>query len=401
MYKSVKRKSSNRNRILECIFRNTPVSRTRIAELTGITPATTTLTISELIAGGIVRELEQEDCEPLNNTGRKRIPLDICQDYRLALGVELNQKAFNLCITDLKGGIHYEYSRPYSPALSERVTEVILEQIHAALTTCHLDESQLVGIGLAIPGHLDATASNLVSNNKVWRKFDAKRIRSSFSAPVFIENNVRCMALSQYLFFPTVTPDTFALFHVGLGMYCANMMNGQLFLGNAYVSGEIGHTIVNPNGLRCECGKQGCLQTIASERSLLRDAKRIYSLNNHSIINSLVPSPDDITIDTIATAYALGDDAISSCISNALRYLGIAASNIAILMNPERIFLHGKLFTYPDIHTELMYIIQNQLSFVDNQHVDSIEVLPYAETDGARGGAALAILQGFLGVIYA
>lgn len=400
MYKSVKRKSSNRDRILECIFRNTPVSRTRISELTGITPATTTLTISELISEGIVLELDQDDCDLRNNTGRKRIPLDICPDYRLALGIELNQRALYLCITDLKGKIHYQYYEPYTQKLSERITDAIIEQIHATLKTCGLKETQLVGIGLAIPGHMDVTSTNLVSNNKVWQGFDAARIRAAFSIPVFIENNGRCMALSRYLFQPAVTPDSFALFHVGLGMFCANMMNGQLFLGNAYVSGEIGHTIVNPNGHRCECGKQGCLQTIASERWLLENARRLYSLNSHCILKSLAPSADELTIDTIATAYALGDEAVCSFISNALRYLGIATSNIAILMNPERIFLHGKLFTYPDIHNELMNIIENQLSFVDNQHVDSIEILPYLETDGAVGGAALAILEGFLGVVY-
>ena len=96
----------------------------------------------------------------------------------------------------------------------------------------------------------------------------------------------------------------------------------------------------------------------------------------------------------------MGDEAVSAYITNALRYLGISTSNIAILMNPEKIFLHGKIFTYPEIHRELMNIINYQLSFVNGSHVESIEILPCNAQDGATGGAALAILEGFLEISY-
>ena len=400
MYKSAKRKSSNRDKILECIYRNAPISRTSIAELTGITPATTTLTISELLEAGIVCELGQEEAGDSGGVGRRRISLDIRPDFLWSLGIEFNQKAFSLSITDMKGESHYFYTEPYTPFLGNHITDTILEQVHTALCSCGISEKQLAGIGIAIPGHIDASSAKLVSNSKVWDHFDAAKIRSSFSVPVFFENNVRCMALGQYLFHPDSTPDSFAFFHVGLGMFCANMVDGQLFLGNAYVSGEIGHTIVNPNGLRCECGKQGCLQTIASERWLIQNAKKLYTADPSGILSQLAPSADEITIDTIVTAYSMGDEAVSAYITNALRYLGISTSNIAILMNPEKIFLHGKIFTYPEIHRELMNIINYQLSFVNGSHVESIEILPCNAQDGATGGAALAILEGFLEISY-
>lgn len=176
-------------------------------------------------------------------------------------------------------------------------------------------------------------------------------------------------------------------------MFCANILNGSLFQGHTYVSGEIGHTIVNPTGLRCECGKQGCLQTIASERWILKNVKQLYELDSFDILHRLVSSADEITLKTIAAAYSLGDETLISIVSNALKYLGISISNIAILMNPEKIFLHGELFTYPSIHSELMNLIHQQLTFIDNNYVQSIEILPYAKEDGAIGGAALAIMK--------
>lgn len=399
MYKASARKGSNRNRILESIFRNPAISRTEIAALTGITPATTTQTIAQLMEEGVVRELG-EDSSDISGAGRKRISLGIVPDYRYALGIEFNQTCLCTCITDLVGTVIYDHRLPYEPAVSEQITEIILAEIADALRCSSLSEEQLVGIGIAVPGHTDETATRVVSNHNVWQRFDASLLREHYKLPIVLENNARCMALARYLFHPAQTPDSFSLFHVGLGMFCANLVDGNLFLGNTYVSGEIGHTIVNPNGIRCECGKQGCLQTIASERWLIQNVKRLHELNISPLLRLLAGTPDDISIDTIANAYDMGDEAVTIYVTNAMRYLGIATSNIAILMNPEKIFLHGKLFAYPKIRKELLDVFRNQLSFVGNDTAGNIEILPCSAVDGAVGGCALAILESFLEVCY-
>ncbi len=399
MYKASARKGSNRNRILESIFRNPAISRTEIAALTGITPATTTQTIAQLMEEGVVRELG-EDSSDISGAGRKRISLGIVPDYRYTLGIEFNQTCLCTCITDLAGTVIYDHRLPYEPAVSEQITEIILAEIADALRCSALTEEQLVGIGIAVPGHTDETATRVVSNHNVWQRFDASLLREHYKLPIVLENNARCMALARYLFHPAQTPDSFSLFHVGLGMFCANLVDGNLFLGNTYVSGEIGHTIVNPNGIRCECGKQGCLQTIASERWLIQNVKRLHELNISPLLRLLAGTPDDISIDTIANAYDMGDEAVTIYVTNAMRYLGIATSNIAILMNPEKIFLHGKLFAYPKIRKELLDVFRNQLSFVGNDTAGNIEILPCSAVDGAVGGCALAILESFLEVCY-
>ncbi len=398
MYRTSNHKMPNKERILECIFRNAPISRTAIAQLTGITPATTTHTITELLQDGAVYEIGHEDDTSV--TGRKRILLDICPDYRYAIGLEFNQKFFVLCISSLKGTIIYKTIEEYSVDLSQNINKRIIDSISDALLKCHIPQNRFIGIGIAIPAHISKKTGHLVSNHSVWDKFDALMIRDAFSIPVVIENNARCMALSQYLFHPEYAPESFAFFHISQGMFCANIIEGRLFLGTAYVSGEIGHTIVNPHGLRCECGKRGCLQTIASEQRLIQDAKKLYTLDPSSLLHHLISSVDEITIGTIVAAYSLGDEAIISIIANALTYLGISTSNIAILMNPEKIFLHGELVSHPDIRSELIGIINNQLSFVESEQNNGIEILPYLPEDGALGGAALAILECFLQISY-
>jgi predicted NBD/HSP70 family sugar kinase len=392
LYKAKKNKLSNRNRILECIYRNAPISRIDIAELTDITPATVTLNVTTLISEGIIRETGEASTEDIA-PGRKKILIDLNPDYAYSIGIEFTQKALVLCITNIKGTIIVENNILFTANLALNITGEIISHLHQLIEVSGLPMNRFIGIGIGVPGHMDSTQQKIVTNNPLWASFQPDLIREAFSLPVILENNVRCMALSEYLFRPNSSPDNFAFFHVSLGMYCANIIDGEIFVGNNYVSGEIGHSIANANGRRCECGKYGCLQTISGERWLLNIAQLLYENDKSTLLKTLVQHKDDITIEHIATAYEMGDPAISTYISEALKALGITASNIAIYTSPEKIFLHGQLFNNKAICNELMDFIMRQLLFVDSTSTDSFEILPYSLSDGSIGASALSLLH--------
>ena len=392
MYKAKKIKLSNRNRILECIYRNAPISRIEIAELTDITPATVTMNVTTLISEGIVQETGEANPEDIV-PGRKKILIDLIPDYAYSIGIEFTQKALVLCIANIKGTIITEQQVPFTGDLAAHITEEIISHLHKLIEVSNLPIEKFIGIGIAVPGHMDPEQKIVVTNNPLWASFRPDLIRQAFSLPVILENNVRCMALSEYLFKPNNSPDNFAFFHVSLGMYCANIVDGELFKGNNYVSGEIGHSIANANGRKCECGKYGCLQTISSERWLLNIATMLFENDSKTLLRSLVQHKDEITIEHITTAYEMGDPTISTYISEALKALGITASNIAIFTSPEKIFLHGQIFNNKEIREELIDFIMRQLLFVDSNYADSFEILPYSLTDGALGASALSILH--------
>lgn len=393
MYRSKIRKSSNRDCILECIFRNPKISRKEISDITGITPATVTTTVAGLIREDVVLELGEME-EDQGSIGRKRIALDINPQYACAIGVEFNMTAFTVCATNLHGEILYEQCLPYTEQSNSTITEMMIEKIWECMDMPPVVGNRLVGIGIAIPGHLDPAGQKLVSTREVWSEFDASVIKAEFDCPVVFENNVRCMAVHHYLHHPGEAPASFAFFHVGLGMFCANIVDEELFIGTTYWSGEIGHTVFDPDGRRCSCGKRGCLQTIATEQSLLEQAASIYRVNESTLLHSYAKVEDELTIDHIATAYTLGDPSVRRFVAQTLKYLSVSILNIAILMNPEKLFLHGKLFNYDSIRRDLTEQVQLQLGFTKSSYqLGTVEILPCVQTDGAAGGAALAILK--------
>ncbi len=393
MYKQKIIKLSNFDRILECLYRNPGISRKDISDLTGITPATVTTTVAAMTKDGLVNELGQIE-EDRGSIGRSRIALDIFGGSGCTIGVEATLTGLTTCAADLHGRMLYRKSNPFSSHISDNVNAFIIACIRACIDSIDVPKDRILGIGIAIPGHMDHNNQHMIASNDKWQDFDGLSIQAAFDYPVVFENNIRCMAVAQYLHSPQNTPSNFALFHVGLGMFCANMTEDGLYIGTTYGSGEIGHTIAVPDGKRCECGKRGCLQTVATEPALLESAAFIFNHNDTSLLHNFAQCPEDLTIDHVTAAYTLGDPAIRQIVTQALKYLCISILNIAILMNPEKLFLHGRLFNNEDIRQDFLEMILEQFDFTKkNYRLGTVEFLTSDPADGALGGAALAILK--------
>ena len=383
-------KKSNRTRILEYIFRNAPVSRATIAEQTDITPATVTTTIAELINEQIIvnlGEVEQSD----NTPGRKRVLIDLNPNYAYAIGIEFNEKYVSFCITNLKGKVISEsiFSTTYHEI--SNITEFIIENVEILMQKNEDIKDNLVGIGIGVPGKINNNNKELFADSDVWKCFFPEKIKQRFQLPVVMDNNVKCMAMGIYLFKPEQSPENFSFFHIGIGMYCSNVINGELFKGENYISGEIGHTIVKVDGKSCECGKNGCLNTYASERWLIKMAKILIENNASVILGKLVKDNEEVSIEHIITAYNLGDEVIREYILEALKYLSMTISNLSIIINPTKIFLHGRLFEDKMIFRQFKEYIERDSNFIGDSYFSNIERVPYRTINGAVGASARVI----------
>ncbi len=222
-------KKSNRTRVLSYIFRNAPVSRAVIAEKTNITPATVTTTTAGLIEEGMIMTLGEETNDQNVTAGRKRILIDICPDYRYAVGIEFTEKQISLCITNLRGKVVEEKTLQTTLQDVKNITQVLVDNIEEMIGKNPLLADKIVGVGIGIPGKLDQSQTLLVADSPIWGTFNPQMIRKCLNLPVVMDNNVRCMACGQYLFNHEQSPETFAFFHLGTGMYCANIVNGEFF----------------------------------------------------------------------------------------------------------------------------------------------------------------------------
>ncbi|MFD1441533.1 ROK family transcriptional regulator [Lacticaseibacillus hegangensis] len=381
--------NTNQINVVQYLYRHPAATRTDITQMLNITPATVSAVIAQLISLHLVVETGEEIART-TGSGRKQKIISLDPNYGCLIGVDFTLAGFAAYATDLTGH-HIDHSyQPYEEIAGQSLNSNVANAINN-LVSAH-PERHFIGVGLSIPGHYDSENHTLISNNQMWQGFDLKIIAADISLPIVAENNVECMAMAQYLFDVESTPENFLFMHAGFGLYCAFLQSKGLHPKRNYYIGEIGHTVVDPEGFQCECGKRGCLQTYISETWLVKRARDLYQSSSITVLRSLVKSPDKINLDTILAAYRLGDSYITKMLQDGLHYLAIAVANLLMMSDADAIYLNSRLLQDPAFSDQVLATINNQLRFIPTKKNTSVEVVKYDNTRAARGACALAAL---------
>ncbi|MBF7016153.1 ROK family protein [Staphylococcus durrellii] len=380
-----------RGKILNELYLRGPISRKDIARNTGITPATTTAITGELIKEGIIEanSLTDNDSKSKNRSGRKKVTLSITNYHSYYIGIELSRHFLTLCLINNAGEVITK--QHHKVEILNFTNDEAINYLLAVLTNCltYYQNLNIQAAGIAIPGHFDKQNQRIASSAE-WQKFNLSRLINEAPVPLFLENNVHCMSLYEHLISTHNKGNNFVFFHAVQGIFLSSIYNESLYGVNNFSVGEIGHTIVYPNGERCECGRYGCLQNYLGGFNILKKAQHSYNHNQHSLLRGLVNISSDITLAKVAEAYRLGDTDITHIIEDAINAVVVTLNNLSMLIDTSKIYLHGPLFN--DMITR--HILTEYLSYKNlYQGLPDIDfdIIPYEVTNGARGAAILAL----------
>ena len=388
--KLTKNQQKLRFKILNKIYAKGPISRIDISKETGITPATVTEITSIMIQENLIYELG-EVVSKESKSGRKKILLGISSSHSFYIGSELSPKYISFCLTDNVGNIFEKESidlvnKDLNTDLTE---EFYLNKLKEFISSCNKYNPK--GIGIAIPGHFNKNNKSIITNNSFWKNFNFKVLLDNIDLPIYFENNVKCMTLAERLFSFNGTDDNFIFFHVGRGMFCSYMYNGELYAKDNFLVGEIGHIIVHPDGELCECGKRGCLQTYASEAWIIKKSKILFDNSETTYLRQLVTDKNKITIETILKAYNLGDEGIINILNSAIKYLSITINNLYMMIDSNKIIIHGELFNEPLLVNLLMEYLEQNIKLLEIHNTKNIIIKKYNIYNGALAASALCI----------
>lgn len=377
------KKYQQRAQILDIIYAQGPISRIDISQIAHVTPATMTELSSHLLETGLIHELGEADS---GKAGRRKIYLDISPGQKYYIGVELAEQVTVYILSDNLGNIidqHIESGLKDNHFTYQQVVQELqtFMQKHK--------EISIDGIGIALPGHYDPEKQRIQSNQPLWRNFDLKRLMEEMDMPVFAKNNVKCMVLSERIF-KRKNVGNYTFCHIRRGIFAAAMYNHELYGEGNNSIGEIGHVVVDPKGLQCECGKHGCLQTVISEAWLINKAKILFD-SGKSKLSFIIDNRDDIELTHILQAYHLGDAGIHEMLHDGLSYLAMVIKNLGMLVDTDTIYLHSEMFLDEDLMKYLRQLVSQQISLFDAVHRESLRFVPYNIINGALGGAALAV----------
>jgi len=229
----------------------------------------------------------------------------------------------------------------------DQVVAEIDQIVERLLATPNVDRSSILGVGVGISGHVHGERGIVMTNSNLpdWDYYPLRdTLKTHLGFPVVIDNDANCAAWGEYLHGAgRGSKDMcYVTFSTGCGM--GIVINGRLYRGASGTAGEIGHTVVNPDGPLCSCGKHGCLMSYACGMALDRMARDCLQSGEDTLLKSVCGDcPDKVSAEQVAEAARQGDQAALRLLDLAGRYFGIGLSTIVQVLNPDTIVIGGGL----------------------------------------------------------
>jgi glucokinase len=228
----------------------------------------------------------------------------------------------------------------------QRPSEEFFERLHKQaenLFRSMKEKFKLAGIGLGAPNGNYYKGTIEQPPNLSWKYVDVvAALKKWYSIPVVLTNDANAAALGEQLFGAAKGMKDFIVITLGTGLGSGIVANGELIYGHDGFAGEIGHTIVDPNGRRCGCGRRGCLETYASASGICRTVEELLKAPvPPSELRAL--NPKSITSKRIFEAAQRGDILALEAFDLTGKYLGMKLADSIAYTSPEAIILFGGL----------------------------------------------------------
>jgi len=362
-------------------------SRAQLARETGLDAKTITNLCNSLLSDGLVESVRVA----ANGRGRpaEQLSINTCAAY--GIGVDVGAQQVTALVIDLQGNTLASWHEGYGLAKSK---DFLLKKVYVAVTKLLSDMSErrrkrIKGIGIGIPGFLKRKEGIVIQSVNIAGFKDVAIvdiIEKKFGFVVSLEESSRAMARGEIWFGGKSAPGNFICIDLGYGIGMGIVQNGLLYCGSNEISGEIGHTVVQPRGQECRCGKRGCLETIASGKALGELAEKLETAR-YSIKTKGAKA--------VYEAAVSGDIRAKKALRKAGHYIGIAIANAINLLDPESVILGGGLVRAGSLLVDPVREAVKEHSIGRFNTSCDIEISSLGEYGGALGLAMLPLRRYF------
>lgn len=261
--------SVNRALVLSAIGRFGPLSRADLARRLELSAPTITSVTQALISDGIVSAREQE----ASRGGRPGTLLGIVGAAAAAVGAKVTEDHVVGTVVDLDGTVLSTFDEP-ADVRSGNPLQLLVDVLRPHVEAARIDR-HLLGIGIGLAGSSDPQHPGIVTSPLLgWHELPiGEHLVRSLGLPVIVDNDVNTLAVAESLYGIGSRYDSFITLTLGRGIGMGLVVDGDLVSGSHGAAGELGHVTVDPVGVTCECGKRGCLETVAADRGLVRSAR--------------------------------------------------------------------------------------------------------------------------------
>lgn len=328
---------------LELIKNSDGISRIELAKELDITPAGIGKIVNRFLEKGIIKEYS----EGVSTGGRKPLILRINEEnIGMILGVSLAPRFIQISVGDINGKVLKTIKYSLKKKLSKKENN-ILKTVETIIKRELNRNKDITIISIIMNGMVDSEAGiSIFSPHYNWRNIKLKELlEKEFNKRVFIENDVRGMALTEKIFGSCKDKHNFVVLNIGDGVGGSIFLNDSLYQGYGSMSGELGHMVVKRNSSeKCSCGKRGCLETEVSNVAVIKKVISQIKLNNYSSLKNILNEKGTLNIEDIIKAVKEKDLLTLNIMNEAIYLAAHAVDGIISVINPEKIILFGAIF---------------------------------------------------------
>lgn len=346
--------------------------------------------LSELKNEGMIEELGQGT----SSGGRRPNLYGNKADAFYIVVISINLYKTSVTIFNGKNEqIGQDHILPLTISHGTSIIDPIVEFTESMVANTQIPREKILGIGIEMPGLVDSqTGINktyMISDRPVGEVF-----REKFNLEVLIENDAKARAFAELRFGAARSKRNVLALHMEWGIGMGIIVNGKLYKGRDGFAGEFGHLPMVENGLLCQCGKQGCLETLASGTAVARMIQEGISQGRTSLTTlQAEKAADKIEISEVVQAALKGDQYAISVLAGVGHWLGKGLSMLIQIFNPELIILGGEMagahpFILPPIHQSIQIFCNPELG-----NEVPIQVSELGVKAGIQGVAALLAEQ--------
>jgi glucokinase-like ROK family protein len=339
----------NKSIVMNTLRLHAPISRARVANLTGLNRGTVSNIVNALIEEGLVSENEQE----VSKIGRPGISLGLRPDGGAVIGIEIDVDLITIVLTNFVADSLWETKVEITPSQSQasiiRQAEQLVEQ---ALSIATKHRLRPLGIGVGLPGLINLRQGELIiAPNLNWRNVPLRLMwNQRFRLPIYIENEANLAALGEYYFGVARGCENFIYLSSGIGLGGGVMIGGNLFRGGYGYAGEIGHIQRDPQGEKCGCGRIGCWETQVGPRAVLRRVKKELQLHSDQLLLDACQGDfNNLTFGMVVKFALEGNHICKQAIEDVASYLGEGIADLVNVFNPELVVMGGAFILGKDI----------------------------------------------------
>jgi glucokinase len=252
----------------------------------------------------------------------------------LVAGVDVGGTKASIVVTDASGAVCHEHAEPTDRASLVGQIASLVGAAEAALG------ARIAALGVAIPGRVDPSdgSVSMAVNLGITHLPLGSLLRAELGIPVFVEHDARAAVvwLSEHGVDGSArSAGSVAFLAIGTGISAGIVLDGVLLRGDNGLAGEVGHVIVDPDGVPCPCGMRGCLETVAAGPGIGRQADEAIAAGRRTQLSAPARAAD------VFEAAAAGDAVAAEVVDRVADHLARVITSLSLTLGVRRVVIGG------------------------------------------------------------